>query len=147
MDLARAWLGECTREHVACKNDTRGVAPTRLIYVGAHGENGTVHLHVTNVGDANIQYCCLSHCWGGADDVPRQTFERMPEFLQGLSVKTLPRTFQDAILITRQLGYRFLWIDCLCIIQNSKERLGQKIRKYGSNLRELGLHYRRCHGS
>jgi hypothetical protein len=29
----------------------------------------------------------------------------------------MPRAFQDAIDITRQLGIRYLWIDSLCIIQ------------------------------
>jgi hypothetical protein len=33
----------------------------------------------------------------------------------------LPLTFRDAILFTRGLGYRYLWIDSLCIIQNSHE--------------------------
>lgn len=31
----------------------------------------------------------------------------------------LPPLFQDAIIITRQLGLRYLWIDSLCIIQDS----------------------------
>jgi hypothetical protein len=33
----------------------------------------------------------------------------------------LPPTFQDAVLITRQLGIQYLWIDSLCILQDSKE--------------------------
>lgn len=31
----------------------------------------------------------------------------------------LPPLFQDAVIITRQLGLRYLWIDSLCIIQDS----------------------------
>ena len=31
----------------------------------------------------------------------------------------VPKTFHDAIIITRRLGFRYLWIDCLCIIQDS----------------------------
>jgi hypothetical protein len=31
---------------------------------------------------------------------------------------TLPKTFQDAISITRQLGLKFIWIDSLCIVQD-----------------------------
>ena len=38
--------------------------------------------------------------------------------LQGISLDDLPLTFQHAILITRNLGYRYLWIDSLCIIQD-----------------------------
>jgi hypothetical protein len=37
--------------------------------------------------------------------------------LQGFSYDELPRTFQDAVRVTRQLGKKFLWIDALCIIQ------------------------------
>jgi len=32
---------------------------------------------------------------------------------------TLPPLFQDAIIVTRQLGMRYIWIDSLCIIQDS----------------------------
>ena len=32
-----------------------------------------------------------------------------------------PRTFQDAVIITRKLGIRYLWIDSLCILQDSRD--------------------------
>ncbi|KAE9375783.1 hypothetical protein N431DRAFT_531872 [Stipitochalara longipes BDJ] len=38
-----------------------------------------------------------------------------------IAISSLSESFQDAVLITRTLGYRFLWIDCLCIIQDSIE--------------------------
>jgi hypothetical protein len=31
----------------------------------------------------------------------------------------LPKTFQDAVYLTRELGVRWLWIDSLCILQDS----------------------------
>jgi len=37
----------------------------------------------------------------------------------GIDPSTLTKTFQDAIYITRRPGIRFLWIDSLCIIQDS----------------------------
>lgn len=36
-----------------------------------------------------------------------------------ISLSDLPPLFQDAIIITRQLGLRYLWVDSLCIIQDS----------------------------
>lgn len=39
--------------------------------------------------------------------------------LKGIPVPQLPKTFRDAILITRELQIRYLWIDSLCIIQDS----------------------------
>jgi hypothetical protein len=48
------------------------------------------------------------------------TNSTLPNHKQGIYVNTLPKTYQDAILITRQLGRRYIWIDSLCIIQDSK---------------------------
>ncbi len=31
-----------------------------------------------------------------------------------------PKTFQDAITVTRQLEVRYLWIDCFCVIQDGQ---------------------------
>lgn len=44
------------------------------------------------------------------------TFE---DYLKGISMQALPKNFHDALIITRNLGLRFLWIDSLCIIQDS----------------------------
>ena len=30
----------------------------------------------------------------------------------------IPKTFQDAIIVTHFLGFQYLWIDSLCIIQD-----------------------------
>lgn len=42
-------------------------------------------------------------------------------FRAGIPWNHLPKTFQDAVLTTRNLGFRYLWIDALCIIQDSKD--------------------------
>lgn len=38
-----------------------------------------------------------------------------------IALDELPQTFRDAINITRDLGLRYIWIDSLCIIQDSLE--------------------------
>lgn len=43
------------------------------------------------------------------------------EFLTGISPSQLCKTFKDAIAVTRKLGIRYLWIDSLCIIQDSPQ--------------------------
>jgi len=41
----------------------------------------------------------------------------------------LPKTFQDAIEVTRRLGISYLWIDSLCIIQDSKDDWAREASK------------------
>ncbi|CAG8978665.1 hypothetical protein HYALB_00011762 [Hymenoscyphus albidus] len=45
----------------------------------------------------------------------------MASFKKGMSFQTLPPTFRDAIIVTRKMGYRYLWIDSLCIIQKDHD--------------------------
>lgn len=53
-----------------------------------------------------------------------------------IPTEALPRTFKDAIQLTRSLGVSYLWIDSLCIIQDSMEdwrresRLLDKVYRY-----------------
>ena len=41
--------------------------------------------------------------------------------IRGISLASLPRTILDAIMVTRNLGMRFLWVDSLCILQDSED--------------------------
>lgn len=59
----------------------------------------------------------LSHCWGG--QVPVQLkLANIDQFRKAI-LSDLPTTFSDAIHVTRTLGKQYLWIDSLCIIQDS----------------------------
>jgi Heterokaryon incompatibility protein (HET) len=115
LEIARRWLGTCQQQHLGCSRKESTPLPTRVIDIGPQGSHSRPHLHVTNSESA--PYITLSYCWGG--DVPSKTistnFER---YLDGLEISELPKTFKDAILLTRELGFRYLWIDALCIIQD-----------------------------
>lgn len=43
------------------------------------------------------------------------------DFQRGIDVGSMPQNFQDAVLVTRSLGFRYLWIDALCIAQDSAQ--------------------------
>ena len=60
----------------------------------------------------------LSHRWG-TDEQIVLTKASLPEMSKRIDVANLSQTYQDAIAITRSLGLRYLWIDSLCIIQDS----------------------------
>jgi hypothetical protein len=61
------------------------------------------------------EYCTLSYQWGSASHscVLSDSFSILLE----IKLDTMPQTFKDAIVVTRALGFRFLWIDALCIVQ------------------------------
>ena len=52
--------------------------------------------------------------------------ENLEEFTKEIEYQALPKTFRDAAFVTHQLGYQYLWIDSLCIIQNSDEDWNQE---------------------
>lgn len=75
-------------------------------------------------GTPIVKYAALSHCWGGADDILKLKSENLDQLLQpdGVNIQEdLPKTFQHAITICRELEIPCLWIDSLCIIQDSKD--------------------------
>jgi len=46
------------------------------------------------------------------------TRETLAERYRNIPFSQLPKTFQDAVQIARALGFQYLWIDSLCIIQD-----------------------------
>ncbi|KAK7955892.1 uncharacterized protein PG986_005114 [Apiospora aurea] len=116
--VAKRWLGKCLKEHQLCaENDdaARVLRPKRLLRL-----EDTISL-VDSAVAAGQDYVALSHCWGRQVLVPRLLGETEAELRAGVGLSYLPKTFQDAVLITKKLGFRFLWIDSLCIIQDSAE--------------------------
>jgi hypothetical protein len=96
--------------------------PTRLLDLGLlDGTNAcTLRLHTCGPEDTGVAYVALSHCWG-TSDVFKLTSQTISELAAGIPLERLPKTFQDAIYICRKLGYRYLWIDSLCIFQDSTD--------------------------
>lgn len=67
------------------------------------------------------EYVALSHCWGDLSVEEKKahctTQDNIGQRLKGFNLSALPKTFQDAVEVTRELGILYLWIDSLCIIQ------------------------------
>ena len=76
----------------------------------------------------DVAYATLAHYWGSADFLTVTT-SNFKNFCQGIEVNLLTQSFQDAIPVTHRLGFQYLWIDSLCIIQDSGEDWMRKSSK------------------
>lgn len=107
--------------HAECRIRNRFV-PTRLIDVGLpDGSENLKLLDTRQSGFSNevdLEYATLSHCWGETKHIATNTVN-MKKYEAGIAFSELNRTFQDAVLVTRALGLRYVWIDSLCIVQDS----------------------------
>ncbi|PLB42552.1 HET domain-containing protein [Aspergillus candidus] len=122
--FTRSKLSDCQENHLECNLEERDWGlPTRVLDLGDRVSPLTsdTRLYVTHREPE--AYVCLSHCWGsdGGSRPLETTVETLSEFEQGISYQNLPKTFQDAVVFTRKLGYRFLWIDSLCIVQDDND--------------------------
>ncbi|EAA26535.1 hypothetical protein NCU03484 [Neurospora crassa OR74A] len=78
-------------------------------------------------GGSALQYITLSHCWGPPEKRPITTTRaNLSVRTERISFAELPETFQDAVVLTRKLGQRYLWIDSLCIIQDDENDWAQE---------------------
>jgi hypothetical protein len=115
--------------HEACKVlDTR--LPTRVVEI-----LGPQSVRLYETRGETAQYFCLSHCWGQHDFITT-TSTNLQRQIEGIPWHELPQTFQDAISFTQRLGYTYLWIDSLCILQDDIEdwrREGSKMSEIYSN--------------
>ena len=93
--------------------------PKRLIDVGVEGNTTWRLLSTPSEQPQSLVYMTLSYRWGNSPSLTL-TSQSLTEFSQGLPIKHLPETFQDAIAVLRRFSVRYLWIDSLCILQDSE---------------------------
>ncbi|KAF2724024.1 HET-domain-containing protein [Polychaeton citri CBS 116435] len=119
LSKARQWLLECGREHHAghCPHLTEVELPTRVICVG--NDSTDPHLYEPS-SHTKGTYAALSYCWGNCYTFTNTT-QTYPQLKNGFKLSSLPKTCRDAALVARALSIHYLWIDQLCIIQDSDE--------------------------
>ena len=126
------WIDSCVLNHGNCGKDIDPTwKPTRLIDLGGDDTAGDPCLiesarHFTRSertkssasGGRLNSYITLSHCWGTLN-ILKLTEHNLTSLLERIPLNELPKTFRDAVQITKRLGIRYLWIDSLCIKQDS----------------------------
>ena len=116
LDKVKSWLQTCLDEHSLCRKvvDTQNL-PGRLLQVDL--KNPRLVLS----GADTTRYIALSYCWGKMHSPTTTTKNLTAHMHDGISPEQLPKTYIDLIEIARYLGVQYVWIDALCIIQDSKQ--------------------------
>jgi hypothetical protein len=125
LTVINSWVMNCIENHADCKSSlptssrqTLHELPTRVIDVGLPDATQEPYLFVTDARKG--KWIALSHCWGSKPFLCTLK-ANIARLRISIAVSEMPRTFQDAVTLVRALGYRYLWIDSICIIQDSKE--------------------------
>ena len=121
LSLAASWLTEYITMHQICSSISRKnrSLPTRVIDVGSGSPPRNPHLVLTDGKQGS--WAALSYCWGGESAFVLKT-TTIEEMCKGINeLEKFPPTLRDAILVTRSLKMQYLWIDALCIMQDSAE--------------------------
>jgi hypothetical protein len=68
------------------------------------------------------KYTALSYCWGGKDaDQLKLTRANRSRLHDQIPMDDLSRAQKDAITVAKDLGFRYLWNDALCICQDDED--------------------------
>ncbi|CAG9975531.1 unnamed protein product [Clonostachys byssicola] len=121
--LFNEWIKTCDNNHdcfpkagTIRKHDS--ALPTRLLNVGSD----QIRLEEPRKL-AQQKYVALSHRWG--DRSTHSQFctydSNIERFRTNIPFTSMPKTFQDAVKVTRAIGVQYLWIDSLCIIQGNAD--------------------------
>jgi hypothetical protein len=145
LKLALHWLLSCILDHEECKVSVQPTPtfPTRVIDI-LNPEKPYLR---ECVPEQRGPYLALSYCWGLSLNRFTTTSNNYLDHLERIPLELLPRTFREAIHVTSALGFRSLWIDALCIIQDSSQDLQRETGQMGEIYRNATLTISAARGS
>ena len=136
MQKIHTWLSRCEETHDYCTDTSLRMGtffPTRIIDVQRAGigivtlryrdEVETPRLGVEKHVEGKLypHYWTLSHRWSDPDEFLQLRQDTEHLLRGGVDLNNFSRTFCDAMLLVFRLGYRYIWIDSLCILQGSPD--------------------------
>lgn len=136
----QSWMRECESDdhgldfagdkkpHVnmnRCRRNHQPIVPlpSRIVDVAATA-NGQAEpkARLVEPGNTLDQYVALSYCWGEERwNTLTTTKANYEEHCKNIPIHSAAQTIKDAVSTTRRLGFRYLWVDALCIIQDSNQ--------------------------
>jgi hypothetical protein len=119
---ARDMVKHCVSTHSRCRQPKPATLPKRVLDL-SDDDSRVVRLHESEFNSREQryeygEYVALSHVWGTGNGLPITTKATIQSHIKDIPWPILPRAIQEAILVTRALGFRWLWVDALCLIQD-----------------------------
>ncbi|CCL99822.1 uncharacterized protein FIBRA_01846 [Fibroporia radiculosa] len=122
-ELASKRIAECDKSHPSCPKLHPIELPTRVVDCK---DLQKLKLVITNGRQGS--YVALSYVWG--EPQPHSTTTtNLARYQEELDIRLFPKTIRDAITCTHKLKLRYLWIDTLCILQDSAEDKTREIAR------------------
>ncbi|KAH7080479.1 heterokaryon incompatibility protein-domain-containing protein [Paraphoma chrysanthemicola] len=132
IDILRGWLNDCEKHEHEVTTDLE-------LFRGG--------FRLLDVEEARLvektepcEYLALSYVWGSHDPDGLKTTRSNLANLKSLCAlensvqsigKRVPRTIADAMSLCKDIGHRYLWVDCLCIVQDDEEEKQRLIHGMG----------------
>lgn len=146
-----SWIKNCFENHPHCALQSHHLGnyiPTRVIDIGSFTSPRSPRLLVPN-GSVIVdsRYIALSHSWGCNMPSSAKTLSGTFEsHLKRICEASLPLSFRDAFDFARILGVNYVWIDSLCIIQDStsdwEQESAKMSRVYAESWCTLSISYK-----
>ncbi|KAH7165240.1 heterokaryon incompatibility protein-domain-containing protein [Dactylonectria macrodidyma] len=131
INAIKAWMTKCESDHgsFGCGTVRSRALPARLIEIRATIDTARL-ISVASLGQAP-EFVALSYCWGltGNLQTLSSTLAQMEECIP---ISALPLTVKQAFEMVIALGFRYLWVDALCIIQDDEVDWQREARKMGA---------------
>ena len=144
LSRAKCWLDDCSHNHDVCRDQMPSatkVLPTRLVDVLPDGQPSSYVrvIDSTSIKSSleDIDYIALSHAWN--ENHVTLNSEWLQEKSTELQLQTLPTAVNTAISAAQELGHRYIWVDSLCVLQDSEHDKQQECATMASTFRNATM--------
>jgi len=134
---ASRWLAACVALQNSFVPDTVSSQSRPLRFIEIDQSSSGTQLHCalrlkdsSSIADG-IPYATLSYCWGKGKAPWKTRLANLASRKVSLAQVALPKTIQDALTVALKLNVAYLWIDCLCIVQDDENEWRSESAKMG----------------